>query len=69
MPEFLEERMEHWVTLLRARAIENQLFVVGVNCVGGDKGYPRRSAIIDPLGRKLSGDDIRRCRFEHGKRG
>ncbi|RLG54981.1 MAG: carbon-nitrogen family hydrolase [Candidatus Hydrothermarchaeota archaeon] len=54
MAEFPEERIEHWVTLLRARAIENQLFVVGVNCVGGDKGYPGRSAIIDPLGNILA---------------
>ena len=27
-------RQHHWETLLRARAIENQAFVVGVNCTG-----------------------------------
>ncbi|RLF61222.1 MAG: carbon-nitrogen family hydrolase [Thermoplasmata archaeon] len=54
MAEFPEERIEHWSVLLRARAIENQLFVVGVNCVGGDKGYGGRSAIIDPLGNILA---------------
>jgi predicted amidohydrolase len=42
-----------WKTLLRARAIENQTFVVGVNRVGqdGDKiSYNGGSTIIDPLG-------------------
>lgn len=42
-----------WKTLLRARAIENQSFVVGVNRIGedGDKiSYNGGSTIIDPLG-------------------
>lgn len=48
-------RREHWRTLLRARAIENQAYVVGVNRVG-DGGARQRltyvgdSAIVDPLG-------------------
>ena len=29
-------RVEHWVTLLRARAIENQAYVIGVNRSGSD---------------------------------
>lgn len=42
-----------WKTLLRARAIENQCFVVGVNRVGEDGNkifYNGDSSVIDPLG-------------------
>jgi len=43
----------HWEVLLRARAIENQLFIIGANLV--DRDHPKRglwggSAIIDPWG-------------------
>lgn len=46
-------RLEHWITLNRARAIENQCFIVSVNQVG--QVPPRRvnvghSMIIDPWG-------------------
>jgi omega-amidase len=49
-------RREHWKTLLRARAIENQAYVVGVNRVGqgGKLAYAGDSAIIDPLGDVLA---------------
>jgi predicted amidohydrolase len=45
-------RREHWMTLLRARAIENQAYVVGVNRVGegGRLRYCGDSTIIDPFG-------------------
>jgi len=45
-------RREHWTSLLRARAIENQAYVVGVNRVGtgGGLAYSGDSRIIDPLG-------------------
>ncbi len=45
-------RREHWMALLRARAIENQAYVVGVNRVGSGGGldYSGDSRIIDPLG-------------------
>lgn len=45
-------RRSHWATLLRARAIENQAYVVGVNRVGsvGDLAYSGDSCIINPLG-------------------
>ena len=51
-----EPRRDHWRTLLRARAIENQAYVVGVNRVGAAKGLMHLgdSAIIDPLGRTLA---------------
>ncbi len=48
-----ERRSEHWKTLLRARAIENQCYVAGVNRVGTDgKGlvYSGDTVLIDPLG-------------------
>jgi predicted amidohydrolase len=45
-------RVEHWVTLLRARAIENLAYVVGVNRIGRDPEheYPGRSLVVDPRG-------------------
>jgi omega-amidase len=48
-------RIDHWVTLLRARAIENQAYVIGVNRCGRDPEftYPGRSLVIDPHGSVL----------------
>ena len=45
-------RIDSWNTLLRARAIENQCYVVGVNRVGNDPccEYCGCSAIINPYG-------------------
>jgi predicted amidohydrolase len=45
-------RESHWATLLQARAIENQAYVVGVNRCGRDPNhsYFGRSLIIDPHG-------------------
>nr|CBX27443.1 UPF0012 hydrolase yafV [uncultured Desulfobacterium sp.] len=48
-----EARSYHWETLLLARAIENQCYVIGVNRVGKDgNGYNHigNSSIIDPAG-------------------
>jgi omega-amidase len=49
-------REHHWVTLLQARAIENQAYVIGVNRCGNDPtfAYPGRSMIIGPHGQILS---------------
>lgn len=52
-------RQVHWETLLRARAIENQCFVIGVNRTGADaRGlrFPGASHIFDPLGQDLCAD-------------
>jgi len=51
-----EPRREHWRALLRARAIENQAYVVGVNRVGTGDGhhYAGDSVIVDPMGRPLA---------------
>lgn len=47
-------RLEHWRTLLRARAIENQCYMVAVNRVGTDADtetrYCGHSTVIDPWG-------------------
>jgi omega-amidase len=49
-------REAHWVTLLEARAIENQAFVIGVNRSGDDPHfhYPGRSLVVDPHGSILA---------------
>lgn len=49
-------RQAHWQTLLRARAIENQCFMVGVNRIGDDGNglhYAGGSMVVDPLGEVL----------------
>ncbi|MEM4702840.1 MAG: nitrilase-related carbon-nitrogen hydrolase [Archaeoglobaceae archaeon] len=51
--EFPKQRIEHWKTLIRARAIENQIFVAGVNCVEGDLDYGGSSMLVDPEGKVL----------------
>lgn len=45
-------RVNHWSALLKARAIENQSFVIGLNRVGNDPEYTYggHSAIISPYG-------------------
>jgi omega-amidase len=45
-----EVRDETWLTLLKARAIENQVFVVGCNARGREGGF---SYVFDPLGRLI----------------
>ncbi|MBO0879573.1 MAG: hypothetical protein J2P17_04225, partial [Mycobacterium sp.] len=51
-----DTRRDHWRTLLRARAIENQAYVIGVNRVGTAKSlvYVGDSAVISPLGEVLA---------------
>ncbi len=51
-----EKRSTAWKTLLQARAIENQSYVVGVNRVGNDGNdinHSGDSSVIDPLGEIL----------------
>ncbi len=55
-----EKRILHWDTLLMARAIENQCYVVGVNRIGEDENkyhYNGHSSIIDALGEKKQFED------------
>lgn len=48
-------RIEHWRVLLRARAIENQAYVLGVNRCGADPklNYPGATLAVDPHGNLL----------------
>jgi len=45
-------RIAHWDLLLKARAIENQCYMLGVNRVGEDPylQYPGHSSVINPMG-------------------
>ncbi len=61
------EKLAHWRTLLRARAIENELFVVGV-CKAGER-YAGHSLVADPLGRVLAeasgkGEELLTCEVD-----
>jgi predicted amidohydrolase len=49
-------RRAHWQVLLRARAVENQAYVVGANRVGAGGGldYAGDSCIVDPTGEVLA---------------
>lgn len=49
-------RHEHWLALLKARAIENQCYVVGVNRAGSDKAmeYLGQSVVFSPRGEELA---------------
>ena len=51
-----DRRVHAWKTLLQARAIENQCYVVGVNRVGDDgknNHYSGESMVVDPMGEVL----------------
>ncbi len=45
-------RAEHWKTLIKARAIENMCYLIGVNCVGNVGGieYSGDSCVVAPNG-------------------
>ncbi len=53
-----EARSDHWRCLVRARAIENQLFVIGANRIGVEESlrkddqlsFPGDSRVVDPMG-------------------
>ena len=54
--EWPTPRVEQWEALVKARAIENQAFVVAVNRVGHDaeNSYSGHSLIVDPLGNVIA---------------
>ena len=49
-------REEHWITLLKARAIENQCYVIGINRTGLGDGleYNGKSMFVSPDGEILN---------------
>jgi len=57
--EWPKPRQVHWQTLLRARAIENQVFVIAANCcnIQGKIDFCGLSQIISPLGDILTAAD------------
>lgn len=63
-------RREVWRTLLRARAIENQCYVIGVNRTGSDPStdYAGDSAVIDFMGRTVveagAGEELLRAELD-----
>ncbi len=54
--EWPAARLHHWRTLVQARAIENQCFVVAVNRVGSDPHteFGGHSIVVDPQGNVLA---------------
>ncbi|WP_276351525.1 carbon-nitrogen family hydrolase [Cohnella caldifontis] len=54
--EWPHPRLHHWRTLLQARAIENQMFVVACNTVGvsGKSNFFGHSMVIDPWGEVIA---------------
>ncbi len=54
--EWPKPRLNHWRTLLTARAIENQMFVIACNRVGvsGTTEFFGHSMVIDPWGNVLA---------------
>jgi omega-amidase len=59
-------RTEHWMALLKARAIENQAYVVGVNRCGTQPGLPQAgcSQVIDPHGKIIADAGELECVME-----
>lgn len=59
--EWPRERIDHWRTLLQARAIENQCYIIACNAAGesGETVMGGHSMIVDPWGRIVveAGDD------------
>ncbi|MEE9125606.1 MAG: nitrilase-related carbon-nitrogen hydrolase [Planctomycetota bacterium] len=57
-----EARSDHWRTLVKARAIENQMFILGCNRTGIEESlrnndnltFPGDSRIVDPMGQVLA---------------
>lgn len=58
-------RHEHWDALLRARAIENQCFIIGVNRTGFADGlsYLGGSTVFDPWGDRISPTPVHSTRI------
>ena len=56
----------HWKSLLQARAIENQCYVIGVNRVGVDGNglfYSGDSSVIDPFGKIIFQKHDEECTY------
>lgn len=51
-----KSREEHWITLLKARAMENQCYIIGINRIGfgDDLEYGGKSIFVSPDGKILN---------------
>ncbi len=60
---FAMTRLENWLHLCHARAIENQCYLISCDAVGSDRGhqYLGYSAIIDPRGITIAGSGTSEC--------
>ncbi|MDY6931139.1 MAG: carbon-nitrogen family hydrolase [Halobacteriota archaeon] len=73
--EFPDPKLDHWRTLLKARAIENQIYVMGVNRVGKDEQstFFGHSMVIGPRGTIMTeasdGEEIISAEIDIGKVG
>jgi omega-amidase len=56
LAEWPASRLHHWRTLVQARAIENQCYILACNRVGSDgqNDFPGHSMIVDPWGTVLA---------------
>ncbi|MFJ5260734.1 carbon-nitrogen family hydrolase [Streptomyces sp. NPDC088387] len=67
-----ERRREHWTLLARARAVENQVFVLACGTAGVHAGVPQagHSIVVDPWGVVLAeaggGEEVLRVEFDAG---
>ncbi|AWT44379.1 MULTISPECIES: carbon-nitrogen family hydrolase [Streptomyces] len=70
-----ERRRGHWTLLARARAVENQAFVLACGTAGEHAGVPQagHSIVVDPWGEVLgeagAGEEVLRVSFDAGKVG
>ncbi|EFL33488.1 hydrolase [Streptomyces viridochromogenes DSM 40736] len=68
-----ERRRSHWTLLARARAVENQSFVVACATAGTHAGVPQagHSIVVDPWGEVLAeagaGEEVLTVEFDPGK--
>ena len=63
-----EKRKDAWISLLKARSIENQAYTIGVNRVGKDGNgfnHSGESSIYDPLGKCLEQRSDEECIILH----
>jgi predicted amidohydrolase len=68
-----ERRRSHWTLLARARAVENQAFVLACGTAGTHAGVPQagHSIVVDPWGEVLAeagpGEQVLTVEFDPGK--
>jgi predicted amidohydrolase len=56
-------RLEHWLLLNRARALENLSCLIASNCVGDNRGtqFVGHSLVVDPMGRIIAESNQEEC--------